>query len=274
MMKKAKALTKRKVDDFVRSNDEITLLDIEPLDEEVVSFGQELAIEGIETMASIPTPYETTVDDLILDSDATLDGLIPAQNAGETETVHEKRSFWQTFKRQVVEEEVKIESTPVEVEKEESLVMSYNAKSNGYENGSAAVVSATMVIKGDVELATSLVCSGKVVGNVNCKESVEFKKGGSIEGNINAVSADFVGGDVKGNVTCEDRVMIDEETVVVGDLNAKDIVISGKVTGEVKASGSVKLMHSANIKGDLYAASVSIEAGARLEGKFVVSSAE
>lgn len=278
-MKKVKALTKRKVSDFIRSTDEIVLPETQPLDEEVILL-DDVTLEDVIDDVEIEVQTDVTESEVSFAPPAADDttlidepSMIQTDEASDLETTSDKRHFWQSFKRQIIQENIVIEHQPIEVKKEESQSMSFNQKSASYSNESA-VISSTMVIKGDVELDTSLVCSGKIVGNVKCKDGVEFKKGGSIEGDVNAVSAEFVGGDVKGNVLCEDHISVDEETSIVGNLNAKDVVISGKVVGEVKATGSVKLMHSAVIKGDLFAASISIESGARLEGKFVVNTAE
>jgi cytoskeletal protein CcmA (bactofilin family) len=181
-----------------------------------------------------------------------------------------KTGFWTHFKKQVAEEEVEVVSEPRE--KEEKVVMSYSAKQSGYGSEADAIISASMVITGNIELETGLVFAGKIIGNVSCKDTVESKAGGSIEGDLSALSAEFVGGSVKGNVTVGERVVVDEETVIEGDIKAKDIVISGKVVGEIKAENSVRLTSSAVIKGDLFAASISIETGAKVEGKFVVQS--
>lgn len=282
-MKKVKALTKRKVGDFVRSSDELERPVAEPLDDEsfedVVSAeittddfefeepkpAMEEAVERIEEPVELKEVLnEKPVEDPVTVSEPETSPEQP-----------EKKNFWGKFKQQVIEEPISVEHETVEVKKEERKpVMSYSAKQTSYSNDASAVVSSTMVIRGDVDLETSLVFAGKIIGNVSCKDAVESKNGGSIEGNLSSLSADFVGGSVKGNVSCEERIVVDEESVIEGDLTAKDIVISGKVTGEVKASGSVKLTHTANIKGDLHAATVSIEAGARLDGKFVVTAAE
>ena len=283
-MKKAKALTKRKVGEFVRSSEELERPIAEPLDDELVEevVSAEITTDDFEfeEPKTAMEPAVEAVDEPVLNADPvldvkpdTLDPMMDIQPIPEHTT--EKKNFWGKFKQNVIEEKINVEHETVEVEKEErKSSMSYNAKQSSYSSDASAVVSSTMVIRGDVDLETSLVFAGKIVGNVTCKDTVESKTGGSIEGNLTSLSADFVGGSVKGNVSCEERIVVDEASVIEGDLSAKDIVISGKVVGEVKASGSVKLTHSANIKGDLHAATVSIEAGARLDGKFVVTAAE
>lgn len=282
-MKKAKALTKRKVGEFVRSSEELERPIAEPLDDELVEevVSAEITTDDFEfeePKAAMEDAVETVEEPVFIDEPVLDEKRDEAESTVELEPIPEpteKKNFWGKFKQHVIEEKISVEHETVEVEKEErKSSMSYSAKQSSYSSDASAVVSSTMVIRGDVDLETSLVFAGKIVGNVTCKDTVESKTGGSIEGNLTSLSADFVGGSVKGNVSCEERIVVDEASVIEGDLSAKDIVISGKVVGEVKASGSVKLTHSANIKGDLHAATVSIEAGARLDGKFVVTAAE
>ena len=297
-MKKMKYISKEKVEGAARFVDEhrqinpnqtFSTNDVEELTEEDLLVEDVETIEDVlETNLSSPSDVEdsdlletssedefveVSKEDLIEDEVVELDWK-ETQEIQETpeQTEEPKLGFWNKFKKSALEEPVKV-VVEEPIKKEESS-MSYSTKQSGYAQDAAAVISSTMVIRGDVELDTSLVFAGKIIGNVVCKDAVESKNGGSIEGNLSALSAEFIGGSVKGNVLAQEKIVIDEDTIIEGDVSAKDIIISGKVVGEVKASGSVKLTHTANIKGDLHAASVSIEAGARLEGKFIVSATE
>ena len=245
----------------------------EPNQDELI----ETVVESESDLDLDETSNDTTevkvVEEVVLENEATEEVTEEIEEEIEEEVVVEeekKTGFWTHFKKQVAEEEVEVVSEPRE--KEEKVVMSYSAKQSGYGSEADAIISASMVITGNIELETGLVFAGKIIGNVSCKDTVESKAGGSIEGDLSALSAEFVGGSVKGNVTISERVVVDEETVIEGDIKAKDIVISGKVVGEIKAENSVRLTSSAVIKGDLFAASISIETGAKVEGKFVVQS--
>ncbi|NTW96833.1 MAG: hypothetical protein HGB31_09475 [Erysipelotrichaceae bacterium] len=134
-----------------------------------------------------------------------------------------------------------------------------------------AVISKMMAITGNVKLDTSLLLAGKVVGNIECEDHIEVRSNGVVEGNITAHSIKLSGGNIKGNITCEGTLETDLETVIVGDISAAVILVSGKVTGEVRAKESVSLTSTAVVKGDLYSASISVEKGAFLEGKYSVS---
>ena len=200
-----------------------------------------------------------------------------AQEVLDVETVQEdpkpKVPFWKSLMGSESKPEVSIEANQNQgvVKKEEDRFMSYGSNRPMGAMEPAAVVSSTMVIKGDVELETSLAVSGKIHGNITCKDQVDANEGSYFEGNINAASAKFTGGQVKGNVTCERRFEMDQNSSMTGDLVAQSAVISGTVVGQIRCSDSVTLTKTASVKGDLYSASISVEAGARLEGKYVVA---
>lgn len=132
-----------------------------------------------------------------------------------------------------------------------------------------AVISNTMVVNGNMELETSLIVNGKILGDINCKDTVEVNFGSIIEGNIQAKSVKCSGSELKGNISVIETFEANNQTKVFGNVEAKRVEISGEVSGEIKASESIVLKKSAVVKGDLFCTSISIEAGAQLDGKVV-----
>lgn len=87
-----------------------------------------------------------------------------------------------------------------------------------------------------------------IVGNVATAGEIQLD--GSIEGDIQA-----------GALT------MGESGALKGTLVADNVVIRGEVTGAIRAR-TVVLERSAKINGDVYHETLSIEAGARIEGTF------
>ena len=120
----------------------------------------------------------------------------------------------------------------------------------------------TLQTKGDVDLACEfrgdILSEGKVtmrtslVGNVvgNCVELVDCK----VQGDIQAVTL----------------VKISTRSVVTGDIKTQDLLCSGEIAGNIEARGHVILSSSARLKGDLTAATLTIEQGAVIEGNLKV----
>lgn len=200
---------------------------------------------------------------------------VATTNLQASEDKSNKHGFWSAFKKQnhASEPTSVVETTPtnpaVPAEREHSVMEHPSYKAENAE----AIVCDSMTIKGDVDLDSSLLVSGKIYGNVVCNKRLETKVGSLIEGNVKALTADLFGGEVTGNITCEENLLIDEATVVHGDLSGKKVVISGKVTGNITASESVTLNKTATVSGNLSSASISVESGAALEGQYTVRKA-
>jgi cytoskeletal protein CcmA (bactofilin family) len=68
------------------------------------------------------------------------------------------------------------------------------------------------------------------------------------------------------------RLYIDQTAKVEADVIASDVTIRGSLTGNVTATGHVLLASGASLKGDISAAKVSIEEGARFSGAIRIKS--
>jgi len=182
-----------------------------------------------------------------------------------------KKRLWSPSVKKAKEEvpHSTLKDEPLVLEQKEEPMNTFPNESTTKEPN--AVISKMMNITGDVELETSLLLAGKVVGNIDCKDAIEVYPSGVVEGNISAASIKLSGGEVKGNITCEGTLETDSETVITGDVSAQVIIVRGKVTGQVKASESVTLSSTAMVKGDLTSATIGVEKGAKLEGKYTVT---
>ena len=75
-------------------------------------------------------------------------------------------------------------------------------------------------------------------------------------------------GRVEGTVTlAENRLTIGPTANVAADLTARDVLIMGKVQGNVAATGRVELRAGCNLEGDIRAARLAIEDNAVFFGK-------
>lgn len=91
-----------------------------------------------------------------------------------------------------------------------------------------------------------------------------------IVGNVNTVGELQLDGNITGDLVCGSLVM-GESGAVEGTISADTVTVRGKVSGQIKAK-SVHLEKSAVVDGDVYHESLSVEAGARLTGRFAHSS--
>ena len=96
-----------------------------------------------------------------------------------------------------------------------------------------ATISKSLVIKGEVTGSESLYIDGRVEGSI------------SLAGN---------------------RVTIGRNGVVAANINAREIVVLGKVRGNLTASDRVDIRSDGSLTGDVVAARISIEDGAYFKG--------
>lgn len=104
---------------------------------------------------------------------------------------------------------------------------------------------ATTTTSDQATIGKSLVIKGEVTGS----ESLYID--GRVEGSIN----------LSGN-----RVTIGRNGVVAANINAREIVVLGKVRGNLTASDRVDIRSDGSLTGDVVAARISIEDGAFFKG--------
>jgi cytoskeletal protein CcmA (bactofilin family) len=93
-------------------------------------------------------------------------------------------------------------------------------------------------------------------------KSVEVR--GEVKGNEDLV----IDGRVQGTITLNDsKLTVGPTAHVDADVSARDIIILGTLNGNVRASVRVDLRKGASLKGDIYAARLSIEEGSIFTGK-------
>ena len=91
-----------------------------------------------------------------------------------------------------------------------------------------------------------------------------------IEGNVKTVGELQLDGRIVGDLSCGGLVM-GETGSVKGTIAAETVTIRGSVSGEIRAR-NVRLESSSKIEGDIYHESLSVEAGAKLTGRFAYTS--
>ena len=98
-------------------------------------------------------------------------------------------------------------------------------------------------------------------------EQATIGKGLYIKGEINGSESLFIDGKVEGSVNLPgNRVTVGRNGQVSASINAREIVVLGKVRGNVVASDRVDIRAEGALTGDVAAARISIEDGAFFKG--------
>ncbi len=103
----------------------------------------------------------------------------------------------------------------------------------GAPSGDQATIGKSLVVKGELSGSESLYIDGKVEGAIN----------------------------LPGN-----RVTVGRNGQVAANINAREVVVLGKVRGNIQASDRVDIRSEGSLTGDVVAARISIEDGAFFKG--------
>lgn len=87
----------------------------------------------------------------------------------------------------------------------------------------------------------------------------------SIKGDLNATADLHIDGKVEGDITCAALVQ-GESSAVTGAIHADSARLAGTVKGSINA-GSLVILKTARIEGDVSYDALTIEQGARVDGK-------
>src|SRR6059058_4110525 len=104
-----------------------------------------------------------------------------------------------------------------------------------------ATIGRTLVIKGEVSGSESLYVDGKIEGTLSFKEH---------------------------------RVTVGRNGVVAANITAREVVIMGKVTGNIECTDRVDIRSEGSLTGDIVSRRISVEDGALLRGSVQLAPAE
>ena len=96
-----------------------------------------------------------------------------------------------------------------------------------------------------------------------------------IKGEVSGSESLYIDGRIEGTVSFGDhRVTVGRNGVVLANISAREVVIMGKVTGNIECSDRVDIRSEGSLTGDVVSQRISIEDGAMLKGAVQVKSTE
>ena len=87
----------------------------------------------------------------------------------------------------------------------------------------------------------------------------------TIEGDLNTQNSIKLDGRIHGTLRCEGSAVIGETGLVKGDVYASDLLVLGRLEGNVHA-GRLHLQSTAQIQGNIEAETLQVDPGARYQG--------
>lgn len=138
-----------------------------------------------------------------------------------------------------------------------------------------------------VQLALLGICGTSTIGalTISYKCMAMFKSDGStgkqgdtvigaavkVEGNFVGEGNVIVEGQLQGTLKTKHNVIIGSGAIVKANVEAQDVHLAGELHGNVKISGKLTLTATAKLSGNIETSSLTVEEGATLNGKCVMT---
>ncbi len=89
----------------------------------------------------------------------------------------------------------------------------------------------------------------------------------SFSGEFHISGSIRIDGAFSGVIQCRGRVVVGETGVVKTNIHANDVIVSGRVEGNIFASNSVQLLPGSTVLGDIVASNLVVEEGVEFQGR-------
>ncbi len=131
------------------------------------------------------------------------------------------------------------------------------------------VISTMTTINGTVSSKGHIRIEGNVIGDVFAYGDIKVT--GKVAGDIEGGNVELGGCIVDGDVKARGDVTIGKDSSLTGNMNGQLITIDGKIKGNVEAQKGAHMSSTSLVKGSITAPTLSMSAGAELQGKVNVS---
>lgn len=134
------------------------------------------------------------------------------------------------------------------------------------------IINEDVTIDGSLSCGHDMLFSGSIKGNVKCEGKLTVR--GYIFGNVAAAQIELCGARIRGNTVCSGFMTMDEGSMIVGDVESENLILGGKIKGDVTVRSQADVRSSAYLLGDLEVGGLSIQQGACLNGRISTRSDE
>ncbi|MEG2507396.1 MAG: polymer-forming cytoskeletal protein [Longicatena sp.] len=141
-------------------------------------------------------------------------------------------------------------------EKEEEIVI---------KTRSMSTIAAGVTMEGTLQTDGDLECRGEFKGDIIASGNVAIF--GKHAGNIEGYKVSFEKATIVGDVVAKENILIDSKTTIEGNMTSENVTLDGQVRGDIHAEGVVCLHANAILTGNVEAASISIDNGAKIFGQ-------
>lgn len=93
-----------------------------------------------------------------------------------------------------------------------------------------------------------------------------ISQGVEVRGEINSPGSIRIDGLVEGKLFVKGDLIVGEKGYIKGEVHADNLVLAGKIEGNIDAKGRLEIKSTGNMSGDAICSVISIEEGAYLDG--------
>lgn len=130
------------------------------------------------------------------------------------------------------------------------------------------VIAANTKITGDIVTRGHLIINGEVEGNIKAAGNITAT--GRLLGDVTCENLKLTGCAAQSNLTVRGTIIMDESARVEGEIRCRAISADGFVKGNIEAASEVSVHSHASIVGGIRTKSLSVDAGAQLQGSINV----
>lgn len=94
------------------------------------------------------------------------------------------------------------------------------------------------------------------------------------DGNMSAPDSIQIDGTLNGNCDCKAQLIIGVDGFIKGDVIAQNVLISGRIEGNIYAHGKIEILSTGVIAGNITSKSLVIDEGACFDGRCTMTNAD
>lgn len=92
-------------------------------------------------------------------------------------------------------------------------------------------------------------------------------KGAVFDGNLSAPETVRIDGTLNGNCNCKELLIVGVDGKINGDIISQNVIISGRVDGDIEAKGKLELLSTGKLVGNITARSLVVDEDASFDGR-------
>jgi len=104
--------------------------------------------------------------------------------------------------------------------------------------------------------------------------SAFIDQGSEFEGKLTFQDTVRIDGRFRGEIASENTLVVGETGEIEANVRSRNVVVSGKVNGNITALQKLTLHKTARVDGDIEAGCIAVEEGAMMNGRVAMGSAE